>query len=48
MTKGKGKNKSIFIGDKFRVDASVPLLKLFKSKDRVPMLYMSCNKIKDV
>ena len=48
MTKGKGKNKSIFIGDKFRVDASVPLLKLLKENYRVSLLHMSINKMKEV
>ena len=48
MTKEKGKSKNIVTGDKFKVDASVPLLKSFKSNDRVSLLYMICKYTKEV
>ena len=48
MTKGKVKNKNIFDGDKWKVNASFPLLRLLKEGNRFPLLHMSCKTIKEV
>ena len=47
MTKEKDKQKNIETGDKWRIDASVTLLKLLKANDRVPLLHMIHKNIKD-
>ena len=48
ITKGKGQNKNIVAGDKWKVNASVPLLKILKENDRVPFLHMSHKTIEEV
>ena len=47
MTKGKGKKKKIVAGDKWEVNASVPILKLLKSNDRVLLFHMSFKTIQE-
>ena len=45
---GEVKYKKIGTGEKYKVYASVPLLKILKENDCVPLLHMSLNNIKDV
>ena len=48
MTKGEYTDKNIQTGGKWKVDSSVPLLKLLKANDLLSLFRMSCNNIKYV
>ena len=48
MIKGKGKKKNIVTRDKCKVNTSVPLLILLKSKNQIPLLHVSLKTIKKV
>ena len=46
-TNGKGKNKNIVSGDKWKFNASITLLKRLKANDHVSLLNLRLKTIKD-